>query len=84
MNIQELVQGVEEEFENYDAHKLFKSFMMLQAVMVEVMKDQGGNNYKMPHLHKEHLQNVGEEIIGVYYSPELITDNKAIIEQANE
>src|SRR3954471_6502390 len=42
MNIQELVHGVEEEFENYDAHKLFKSFITLQAVMVEVMKDQGG------------------------------------------
>nr|XP_045083444.1 uncharacterized protein LOC123493618 [Aegilops tauschii subsp. strangulata] len=84
MNIQELVQGVEEEFENYDARKLFKSFMTLQAVMVEVMKDQGGNNYKMPHLHKERLQNAGEEIIGVYCSPELITDTKVIIEQGNE
>ena len=84
MNIQELVQGVEEEFENYDPHKLFKSFMTLQAVMVEVMKDQGGNNYKMPHLHKERLQNAGEEITGVYCSPELITDTKAIIEQGNE
>ncbi|XP_020197378.1 uncharacterized protein [Aegilops tauschii subsp. strangulata] len=84
MNIQELVHGVEEEFENYNAHKLFKSFMTLQAVMVEVMKDQGGNNYKMPHLHKECLQNAGEEIIGVYCSPELITDTKAIIEQGND
>ena len=84
MNIQELAQGVEEEFENYDPHKLFKSFMTLQAVMVEVMKDQGGNNYKMPHLHKEWLQNAGEEIIGVYCSPEVITDTKAIIEQGNE
>ncbi|KAE8777277.1 hypothetical protein D1007_50045 [Hordeum vulgare] len=28
------VKGVEEEFENYEAHKLFKSFITLQAVMV--------------------------------------------------
>ena len=38
----------------------------------------------MPHLHKERLQNAGEEIIGVYCSPEVITDTKAIIEQGNE
>uniref|UniRef100_A0A8I6X107 Transposase n=1 Tax=Hordeum vulgare subsp. vulgare TaxID=112509 RepID=A0A8I6X107_HORVV len=62
INIRELVQGVEEEFENYDAHKLFKSFITLQAVI----EDQGGNSYKMPHLHKDRLQNAGEEIIGVY------------------
>ena len=79
-----MVQGVEEEFENYDAHKLFKSFITLQAGVVEVMKDQGGNNYKMPHLHKDRLQNGGEEIIDVYCSAELIADTKAIIEQGNE
>ncbi|KAE8783480.1 hypothetical protein D1007_43076 [Hordeum vulgare] len=47
MNIRELVQGVEEEFQNYGAHKLFKSFITLQAVMVEIMKDQGGNSTKI-------------------------------------
>ncbi|KAE8776377.1 hypothetical protein D1007_50995 [Hordeum vulgare] len=81
MNIQELIQGVEEEFQKYDAHKLFKSFITLQVVMVEVMKDQGGNSYKMPHLHKDRLQNAGEEIISVYCSAELITNTMTILQQ---
>ena len=48
---------MEEEFENYDPHKLYNDFITLQAVMFEIMKDQGGNQYKLPHLHKERLQN---------------------------
>ncbi|KAE8769257.1 hypothetical protein D1007_59166 [Hordeum vulgare] len=48
-NIQELIQGVEEEFENYDPHKLYNNFITLQAIMFEIMKDQGGNQYKLPH-----------------------------------
>ena len=55
--------------------------MKLQVVMVEVMKDQRGNTYKLPHLHKDRLQNGGEEITSVYCSAELITDTMAIIEQ---
>ena len=42
-NIQELVQGVEEEFENYDPDKLHRSFITLEEDMFEVMKDKGGN-----------------------------------------
>ncbi|XP_040243902.1 uncharacterized protein [Aegilops tauschii subsp. strangulata] len=64
-NIQELVQGVEEKFENYDPHKLHRSFITLEAVMFEVMKDKGGN-HKLPHLHKDRFQNAGMEIISVY------------------
>ncbi|KAE8795540.1 hypothetical protein D1007_29426 [Hordeum vulgare] len=80
-NIQELIQGVEEEFENYDPRKLYNSFMTLQAVMFEIMKDQGGNQYKLPHLHKERLQNDGREIISVYCDSQLVADTRAILEE---
>ncbi|KAE8775203.1 hypothetical protein D1007_52324 [Hordeum vulgare] len=62
-NIRELVEGVAEEFENYEVDKLFRSFVTLQAVMVEVMKNKGGNNYNLPHLHKDRRQNEGRPII---------------------
>ena len=80
-NIQELVQGVEEEFENYDPDKLHRSFITLEAVMFEVMKDKGGNQYKLPHLHKDRFQNAGMEITGVYCDSQVVVDTRAIIEE---
>ena len=58
-NIQELVQGVEEEFENY----------------------KGGNQYKLPHLHKDRVQNAGMEITGVYCDSRVAVDTRAVIEE---
>ncbi|KAM3298848.1 hypothetical protein ACQJBY_040369 [Aegilops geniculata] len=80
-NIQELVQGVEEEFENYDPDKLHRSFITLEAVMFEVMKDKGGNQYKLPHLHKDRFQNAGMEITGVYCDSQVVVDTRVIIEE---
>ena len=79
-NIQELVQGVEEEFENYEVRKLSKSFLTLESVMIEVMKDKGGNKYKIPHLHKDRRRNEGMEIIGLSLDVQLVAETKAIIE----
>ena len=80
-NIQELVHGVEEEFENYEVRKLSDSFVTLESVMIEVMKDQGGNKYKIPHLHKERRRNEGRTIIGLSMDAQLVADTKAIIEE---
>lgn len=35
-NIQELVEGVDEEFEHYEIDKLFKSFVTLQSVSLRL------------------------------------------------
>uniref|UniRef100_A0A8I6X937 Uncharacterized protein n=1 Tax=Hordeum vulgare subsp. vulgare TaxID=112509 RepID=A0A8I6X937_HORVV len=78
-NIRELVEGVEEEFENYEVDKLFRSFVTLQAVMVEVMKNKGGNNYNLPHLHKDRRQNEGRPIIFLSCSAELVAETRALI-----
>lgn len=80
-NIQELVEGVEEEFENYEVDKLFRSFVTLQAVMVEVMKNEGGNDYKLPHLHKDRRQNEGRLIIFLSCDAQLVAETRAIIEE---
>ena len=54
--IEELIQGVQEEFDEYDAGKLNRIFLTLQTIMVEVMNYEGGNSYKIPHLRKERLE----------------------------
>ena len=72
---------MEEEFENYDPHKLHRSFITLEAVMFEVMKDKGGNQYKLPHLHKDRIHNGGREIINVYCDSQVVVDTRAIIEE---
>ena len=53
--IRELIQHVEEEYLNYDVDKLARVFVTLQSCMLEVMKQEGGINYKIPHMNKEGL-----------------------------
>ena len=57
--IKELIQGVQEEFDEYDVDKLNRIFLTLQTIMVEVMNYRGGNSYKIPHLRKERLERQG-------------------------
>ena len=66
---------------NYDPDKLHRSFITLEAVMFEVMKDKGGNQYKLPHLHKDRFQNAGMEITGVYCDSRVVVDTRAVIEK---
>lgn len=57
--IKELIQGVQEEFDEYDVDKLNRIFLTLQTIMVEVMNYRGGNSYKIPHLRKERSERQG-------------------------
>lgn len=53
--IEELIQGVEEEYEAYDVENLNRVFLSLQMCMKEVMKIGGGNRYRNPHMNKRRL-----------------------------
>ena len=55
--LQDLIKGVLEEFQAYDATKLNKIFLSLQACCLEIMNHSGGNKYKLPHLHKDMVEN---------------------------
>jgi hypothetical protein len=50
-NLDELIQNVKNEFDNYDPDTLNKVFLTLQGCLIEVMKD-GGNKYKIPHINR--------------------------------
>ena len=44
-NLDELIENVQKEFDNYDPAALNRVFLTLQGRMIEVMKDGGGNRY---------------------------------------
>ena len=58
-NLDDLIANVQHEFDNYDPDTLNRVFLTLQGCMIEVMKDGGGNRYKIPHMDKEQLEALG-------------------------
>jgi hypothetical protein len=58
-NLDDLIANVEHEFDNYDPDTLNRVFLTLQGCMIEVMKDGGGNRYKIPHMDKDRLEALG-------------------------
>jgi hypothetical protein len=55
-DMNELIHNVIMEYENYKPIILNRVFLTLQGCMIEVMKDNGGNRYKIPHMSKERLE----------------------------
>jgi hypothetical protein len=55
-NLDELIQNVCMEYENYNPIILNRVFLTLQGCMMKVMKDNGGNRYKILHMSKERLE----------------------------
>ncbi|XP_059295716.1 uncharacterized protein LOC132049075 [Lycium ferocissimum] len=65
-NIDELISAVEKSFNEMEVERLNHVFLTLQSCMVEVMKDKGGNNYKVPHMKKDMLEGQGNLPIQEY------------------
>jgi hypothetical protein len=58
--LKELIQSIERAYDGYDVEKLNRVFVTLQSCLMEILKDQGGMGYKIPHMGKEKLQKEGE------------------------
>lgn len=69
--IVELIEGVQEEFDEYEVGKLNRIFLSLQSCMVEVMNYGGGNKYKTPHLHKQRFERGGVLPPRIYFPHEV-------------
>ena len=50
---------MQKEFNEYDPSTLNRFFLTLQGCLIEVMKDGGGNRYKIPHMDKDRLEALG-------------------------
>src|SRR4051812_4705950 len=79
--IKELIEGVQEEFDEYDPGKLNRIFLTLQTIMVEVMNHGGGNAYKTPHVCKERLEGQGMLPHRIYCPREVYENAVEILEQ---
>lgn len=74
-NVGELISAVEESIKTISAESLNAVFITLQGCMLESMKRNGGDDYKIPHIGKKKLQKLGT-------LPEALTCDKYVIEQA--
>ena len=72
-----LIQNVITEYENYNPIILNRVFLTLQGCMIEVMKDGGGNRYKIPHMNKERLEALG-------MLPEALSCDSQLVQRAFE
>ncbi|KAL6504137.1 hypothetical protein OROGR_026060 [Orobanche gracilis] len=58
--IDDLVLAVEESFNEMSTETINNVFLTLQACMIEVLRHNGGFDYKVPHLGKGILKNAGK------------------------
>jgi len=59
---EELIATVKRSLEELDGINLEDTFLSLQACMTETLREKGGNNYKLPHIHKSHRRREGETL----------------------
>ncbi|KAH6805808.1 hypothetical protein C2S51_030639 [Perilla frutescens var. frutescens] len=71
-NVDELVNAVVTFFENLCPTKLNKIFLTLQSCMLEIMKIQGHNAYKIPHMGKYALSRQASLPLNLEVPPELV------------
>ncbi|KAL5717415.1 hypothetical protein ACHQM5_010420 [Ranunculus cassubicifolius] len=57
--VRELICAVEKSFNEYPAEKLNRVFLTLQMCMREIMKVEGSNKYKIPHMNKARWEREG-------------------------
>jgi hypothetical protein len=59
-SVDDLMQAVYESFDELEGHKLNYIFLTLQCVMQEIILNNGGNDYKLPHMNKAKLERNNE------------------------
>jgi hypothetical protein len=54
-----MMNMVSQLFEEFDSHKLNRIWLTHQSCLNEIIEDDGGNNYNIPHLNKARLEREG-------------------------
>jgi hypothetical protein len=55
----DIIKMVEKTYNEYPANKINRVFVTLQAIFDTIIKEQGNNQFKIPHLGKEKLEKEG-------------------------
>ncbi|VFQ98898.1 unnamed protein product [Cuscuta campestris] len=59
-NVKDLISDVEKAFEEMTPQKLNRVFLTYQCCMEEIIKQKGGNQYKIPHMGKDRLERMNQ------------------------
>jgi hypothetical protein len=55
-NISEILRKVDESYQNYHVDRSNRIFLTQQGCMMEIMKQNGGQHYNIPHMKKKTLE----------------------------
>ncbi|XP_047258581.1 uncharacterized protein LOC124890814 [Capsicum annuum] len=80
-NVGQLEEAVERSFDEMKAKQLNHVFLTLQSCMIEVMKDSGGNNYKVPHLNKNGLEREENIPLQLHFDIDIVNKDLALLQQ---
>ncbi|CAL4949559.1 unnamed protein product [Urochloa decumbens] len=58
-NITEILQKVDQAYQNYPVERSNRIFLTQQCCMMEIMKHNGGQHYNIPHMKKKTLERQG-------------------------
>ena len=64
-SIDEVVSVVKEAFWGQDKAKLVDIWITFQMIMKEILKEKGGNEFRLPHAYKERERKEGNVISSV-------------------
>ncbi|XP_047261290.1 uncharacterized protein LOC124894808 [Capsicum annuum] len=80
-NVDELGQAVERSFDEMKSKQLNHVFLTLLSCMIEVMKDSGGNNYKVPYLNKNGLEREENLPLQLHCDIDIVNKDLALLQQ---
>ena len=59
-NEEELIQAVSMAYKSFPQNKINHTWLTLQCCFNQIIKNNGGNDYKIGHLSKERLEPIGQ------------------------
>jgi hypothetical protein len=72
----ELIGVVNKAYDDYPSNKINRMWLTMQSVMNEIIKDNGGNDYNLPHMNKEKLEREGRlPLVLTVFQPDPAADS---------
>ncbi|XP_042063220.1 uncharacterized protein LOC121807090 [Salvia splendens] len=79
--VDDLLRNVQSSFDELSAQTLNNVFLTLQGCLTEILKVEGGNGYKTPHMNKERLSRLGILPITLEVEEEIVKAAVAYLQQ---
>ena len=73
------VLAVERAFDMFSKEDLNNVFLTLESCMVEILRNFGGNNYKIPHINKQKLISNGQLPICIECDSQVLNEAKEAV-----